>query len=92
MTVTDAVLARHDQASTGVLHLATAANYPDALAAGPAMAATGSVMVLVDQPERSGSVLDWVSARAGTIGAVHAIGGTAALSDDTVDAVIGRIG
>ena len=43
-------------------------------------------------PERSGSVLDWVSARAGTIGAVHAIGGTAALSDDTVDAVIGRIG
>ncbi len=88
LVVADALL-DEGQADDGVLHLATASDYPDALAAGPALVASGSVMVLMDAVDRSRPVLDWVDARDG-IEEVHAIGGVAALPDEAVRAVIDR--
>lgn len=91
LAVTDVVLAEVDDASASVLHLATADNFPDALAAGPAMYAVGSVLLLMGAPSSSAAVLDWVSDNAVQIGAVHGIGGPAALPDAAVDAVTQRI-
>lgn len=91
LAVTEAILAEQDGASAEILHLATATNYPDALAAGPAMSAVGSVLLLMDAPASSTPVLDWVADNDAQIGAVHAIGGPAALTDDSVEAVIQRV-
>ncbi|MEE8600222.1 cell wall-binding repeat-containing protein [Euzebya tangerina] len=87
LAVTDAILAGPVDASAAVLHLATADNFPDALAAGPAMSAKGSVLLLMGHPTASTPVLDWVADRAQDINEIHAIGGTAALSEDAIRAI-----
>jgi hypothetical protein len=92
LAVTAALLDGPFDASASVLHVATASDYPDALAAGPAMAAQGSVLVLLDPTSNSEVVLDWVGERADAIDAVHAIGGHSALPDDAVAAVADRSG
>ncbi len=91
LAVTEAILDGQDSASLNVLHLATASNFPDALAAGPAMYAVGSVLLLLDSPTNSSAVLDWVAGHRGQIATIHAIGGPAALTDDAVDAVIQQL-
>lgn len=90
LSVTDAVLDGPFDASATLLHVATASDYPDALAAGPAVAATGSVLVLLDPAASNEAVLDWVGSRAEAIDVVHAIGGRSALRDDTVTPVVDR--
>ena len=87
LAVTAAILDGPFGAAASVLHVATAADYPDALAAGPAMAAQGSVFVLADPSGDNLSVLDWVGARADSIDVIHAIGGRLALPDETVSAL-----
>lgn len=86
LAVADAILQDVQEASPSLLHVATATNYPDALAAGPAMSALGSVLVLLDDPNHSTVVLDWIRDRADRIDDIHAVGGPAALPDDTVRA------
>lgn len=90
LAVTDALL-DEGEADDAVLHLATASDYPDALAAAPALSASGSVVVLMDAVDRSRPVLDWIDARRG-VEEVHAIGGVAALPDEALRAVIDRAG
>ena len=91
LAVTDAILADAVDASADVLHLATAANFPDALAAGPAMSARGSVLLLMSRPVASRPVLDWIADRSSEIDSIHAIGGTAALPEDAVSAAVQQL-
>ena len=73
-------------ATTETVHVATGRNFPDALAAGPALAARGSLLVLVDgHLGPPASVLDWLRARAPGIANLHGIGGAAAVSDPALD-------
>lgn len=92
LSVADALLEGPFGASATLLHVATASDYPDALAAGPAMATQGSVLVLLDPSSTSEVVLDWVGERAEVIDVVHAIGGRSALRDDTVTTIVDRSG
>lgn len=72
----------------GEVYVATGWNYPDALAAGAAIATVGKVLLLVDGKGTSGppSVHDWLRDRADTVGTVHAVGGVHAVSDAALDA------
>lgn len=69
------------------VYVATGWNYPDALAAGAAIATVGKVLLLVDGKGTSGPrhVHDWLRDRADTVGTVRAIGGVHAVSDATLD-------
>lgn len=85
LAVADELLSATD-ATTETLHVATGRNYPDALAAGPALAAGDSLLVLVDgQAGPPESVLAWLRARAPGIARLHGIGGTAAVTDSVLE-------
>lgn len=66
--------------------VATGRNYPDALAAGPAAAAEGAVLVLVDGHGLNGSpdTRDWLAAQRASIAEAVVVGGTAAVTDATI--------
>ena len=73
LAVAEAALA--DGATLGHVWIASAGDFPDPLASGPAVAAQGGVMLLVDgqqwtaQPARA-----WVAERAAAIGAARVVG------------------
>lgn len=78
-----AKVAAADGADPTRLSLATAGQYPDALAAGPAVAVDGGVLLLVDGSglASNGHVLDWLDQHGGAIETVRLIGGPEALSE-----------
>ena len=79
-----------DDRSTEELHVATGANFPDALAAAPSITARGAVMVLTNGTSRSpDALLDWLRERADSIDRIHVIGGVDAVTD-TVANTIGQ--
>jgi putative cell wall-binding protein len=63
--------------------LATGRNWPDALAAGPAAARAGVVLLLVDGVDPAGdpTIHQWLAARAGRVGSARVIGGPGVVSD-----------
>jgi hypothetical protein len=67
------------------LWLATGLNFPDALAAGPAVAARGETMLLVHGPDLAGSPS--TSTQVASVGSdlevLRLLGGTGAISADT---------
>lgn len=70
--------------------LATGRNWPDALSAGPAVAALGKVLVLVDGSDRTGAgaTYDWLGGRAEDVDAAVVVGGRRVVTDP----VAGRVG
>lgn len=72
----------------GEVYVATGWNYPDALAAGAAIATVGKVLLLVDGKGTSGpaAVHDWLRDHADTVETVHAVGGVHAVNDAALDA------
>lgn len=72
---------RADGASLKTVALATGLNFPDALAAGPAMATLGRSFVLVDGANPHPRVQDWLSANASAIDRLEVIGGPDAIAD-----------
>lgn len=62
--------------------LATGRNFPDALAAGPAVATMGGVLLLVDGRSLNGSpeVREWLDGKADVLRRVTLVGGDAAIS------------
>ncbi|MDP9023319.1 MAG: cell wall-binding repeat-containing protein [Actinomycetota bacterium] len=70
-------------ASAAEVYVATGGNFPDAVAAGPAVARTGHVLVLADgaDADLQYELWPWLRDRAAEIETVHAVGGTAAVSD-----------
>ena len=85
LAVADAVLADRDSQDIPLLHVATARNYPDALAAAPAILQQAGMLVLIDTPDASRHVLDWVADRRPP--EIHAIGGPSAVSPTAAEAV-----
>jgi putative cell wall-binding protein len=73
--------------SPSQIWLVTGTNYPDALTAGPAAAASGGVLVLVDGAGWNGSVArGWLAMRRRSLSRVYVVGGTAVLPENlTVD-------
>ena len=70
------------------LALATGADFPDALAAAPAVAAEGAVIVLVPpSPDLAPGLRAFLEARADAVEALFVFGGTTALPDIGVRAV-----
>lgn len=70
---------------TNRVFVATASNYPDALAAGPALAAQGGVLVLADPNGSNNAVRDWMSSN--NVGNLFVIGGTAVMPNRTVNVI-----
>jgi putative cell wall-binding protein len=72
----------------GEVWVATGRNYPDALAAGPAAAASGSPLVLVDGLDAAGSPASnqWLGSNAD---ALVVVGGDAVVSDQVIAALTG---
>ncbi|HEX2027462.1 MAG TPA: cell wall-binding repeat-containing protein, partial [Nitriliruptorales bacterium] len=64
------------------LWAATGRGWPDALAAGPAVAATGGVLLLVDGRDVLGApaTWGWVADRAGSVASLRLVGGDAAIA------------
>ncbi len=77
-------------ASAGTVYAATGLSFPDALVAGPAVAATNSVLLLVHGRDvsRSPESTDWLSAHDDQIGVVHVLGGVGAVGQEVVDAIV----
>jgi putative cell wall-binding protein len=75
------------------LWLATGRNWPDALAAGPVVAATGGTFLLIDGRDLAGSPPAAALLRElrGRIRHVTVLGGTAAVATDVVDQVRGLL-
>ena len=73
-----------DGAPLQTLSLATGLNFPDALAAGPALATLNRSFVLVDGAQAHPSVQSWIASRADRIDRLEAIGGTTAISDSVL--------
>ena len=77
--------------------IATGRNFPDALAAAPVVGATapqvaqdaGGVLLLVDglDLDRSQASRDWLATNAGDIDRIRAVGGSAVITDATLDAM-----
>lgn len=63
--------------------LATGRDWPDALAAGPAAAARGGVLLLVDGADTSGSaaVTTWLEGQRARLGEAVVVGGSGSISD-----------
>lgn len=78
LTVADEVVA--DGALTRDLVVATGQKFPDALAAGPALARTDRTLILVHGSEPLERVRDWVTARAAKIDSVTSAGGKNSVS------------
>ncbi len=74
--------------------VATGADWPDALAAGPAAAATGAVLLLVDgkSPTGSPTVTGWLSALTGSLRELVVVGGEASVSVPTLTSLAATIG
>lgn len=81
-------------ANDRLVHLATGANFPDALVAGPAVAAANSTLLLVHPTDISRSPLtaSWLLDRAGTIEAVWILGGVGAVAAAIEDAAWDALG
>ena len=82
-------------ASTRDLWFATGLSFPDALTAGPAVARSGGVLVLVHGQDANGgpevySYLDGLAAS--EVDQVWFVGGTAAISDAVATRIAGRLG
>lgn len=84
-TVADEVVA--DGASLTDLVVASGLKFPDALAAGPALAATDRTLILVHGEEPTDAVRDWVQAHADGIETVTAAGGPKTVLDRVLRAV-----
>jgi putative cell wall-binding protein len=71
-------------AEGGRLWLATGRNFPDALAAGPAVAVDGGVLLLVDGVALAGSppVSEWLGELGADLEAITLVGGDAAIRED----------
>jgi len=67
--------------------LATGQSFPDALAAGPALAVDDAGMLLTDPSDTA--LYPWLSARSATVSAMNIFGGPAAVSYDT-EMLLGR--
>lgn len=76
-----------------VLHLASGANFPDALAAAPAAAARGGVTLLVAARDLDGSpaTRDWVGDRAEILTDVVVAGGREAVAEGVLDGLRGLV-
>lgn len=83
-------LAVHGDADPDNTWLATGRNWPDALSAGPAVAALGKVLVLVDGTDRAGAnaTYDWLGVNAGDVHSAVVVGGPTVVTDE----VSGRVG
>lgn len=68
-----------------LIWIASAQAFPDALAAGPAVAATGGSLLLVNgqDPHRPREPAQWLAARAAVVERVLLVGGPASLSGET---------
>ncbi len=68
------------------VHFATGRNFPDAMAAGAAIAKRGSLLVMVDGKATANSpaVLDWLRHNEAAIDEVVAIGGRAVITDNAL--------
>lgn len=69
--------------------VATAANYPDALAAGPALAAQGGVLVLANPSGSNDAVRQWINTH-GAPSELFVIGGTTVMPNAAVNAITGK--
>lgn len=83
-------LAAADDADRDNVWLATGRNWPDALSAGPAVAALGKVLVLVDGADTTGAgaTYRWLDTNATDVEAAVVVGGPTVVTD----AVAGRVG
>jgi putative cell wall-binding protein len=81
-------------ADPGQLWLATGRGYADGLAAGPAAAAWGGVLLLIDGQDLVGSpaARDWLAARAGAPVQLRLVGGAAAIAETTAAALMELLG
>ena len=73
-------------ASRTAVWLASGANWPDALVAGPAAAVEGGVLVLAPPSPTDGATADWLASHGDELRTVRLVGGTATLHDDHVAA------
>jgi extracellular elastinolytic metalloproteinase len=82
--------ARSLGAPAGVAVLASGLAFPDALAAGPAAARLGGVLLLVDPADlaRSGATRAWLQANARTVQRIVVAGGTSAVSEAVAEAAV----
>lgn len=76
-----------DHSSWTTTWLATGRNWPDALAAGPAVAASGGVLALIDGLDSNAAQthVDALSREASGVEQVVLLGGTATISNDVAD-------
>lgn len=83
-------LAVAEGASAGTVYAATGLSFPDALVAGPTVAATNSVLLLVHgrDASRSPDSTAWLSAHDDQITAVHVLGGVGAVAQEVLDAIV----
>lgn len=79
-------MVQKNPAITNRVFVATSSNYPDALAAGPALAAQGGVLVLADPSGANAAVKKWIAAN--NPGNLYVIGGTAVMPNNTVSAIV----
>ena len=72
------------------MYAATGLSFPDALVAGPTVAATNSVLLLVHgrDASRSPDSTAWLSAHDDQITAVHVLGGVGAVAQEVLDAIV----
>lgn len=73
-----------DGAVLDTLSVATGLNFPDALAAGPALALLDRAFVLVDGRQVHPAVQSWISERAADIDQLEVIGGPDAIADEVL--------
>jgi putative cell wall-binding protein len=83
-------------ANSANLILASGENFPDALAASALSQAVNAPIILTRSGELPASVRDWLLTRQSTFtasvtGRVYVVGGTSAISDDVVNAVLATI-
>ncbi|MBW3562856.1 MAG: cell wall-binding repeat-containing protein, partial [Actinobacteria bacterium] len=74
-------------ADASQIYVATGHDFPDGLVSGPAVSRAGEILILVHGqiPDGPSEVYDWIRDHADEIGTVHAVGGTAAVSDQVLD-------
>ena len=75
---------RQDGASLRTLSLATGLNFPDALAAGPVLAARNRSFVLIDGARVHPTVQHWISDHAAAIDKLEVIGGPTAVAESVL--------
>jgi hypothetical protein len=88
---TSVLVARQFFSAPATAGLATGANFPDALAAGPRLASIGGPLLLTDPSALSASVASYL-AQTPRPARVEVYGGTAAVSDAVVQAAAQALG